>query len=160
MRAHYLVCGALVLASCEAGRAGRTPCGIAALAGPTLLLNEFTTPNQTLSAPPARLPERLVARIAAGPAYAALVGRVDSAWVIGVEGAIAEAEMPGFGVLVLDQSAGSRGVMLYPGEPIARAPIIGHVSIGSHLLPLIGVQVNPARVEDPACPFFPDSILQ
>jgi len=160
MRVHYLVYGALALASCNGGRAGRTPCGIAALAGPTLLLNEFTTPQQTLSVPPVRLPERVVARIAAGPAYPALVGRVDSAWVIGVEGTIAEADMPGFGVLALDQSAKSRGVMLYPGEPISGAPVIGHVSIGSHLLPLIGIQVNPRRYEDPACPFFPDSILQ
>ncbi len=145
---------------CDGGRPSRTACGIAALAGPTLLLTEFSVPDQTLANAPANLPERLVARVAAGPAYAAVVGRVDTAWVIGVEGTFTESELPGFGVLILDPSGAAVGVMLYLGDPIQGAPILGQVSMADELLPLIGIQLDPARFEDPACPLFPDSLLQ
>src|SRR5205085_7058636 len=67
---------------------GNAACGLAALAGPTALLTQFSVPRQTLSTPPRSLPERLVARVVAGPALPAIVGRTDSLLVIGVEGAI------------------------------------------------------------------------
>ena len=66
---------------------------------------------------------------------------------------------PGYGVLVLDQSEKARGVMLYEGLPVDGAPRIGTVTVGAAMLPLIGIQVDPAKIEDPRCPFFPDSVL-
>ena len=33
------------------------------------------------------------------------------------------------------------------------------MSLGSETLPLIGIALDPARIEDPHCPFFPDSVL-
>ena len=144
---------------CEGGRPSRTACGIAALAGPTLLLTEFSVPGQTLANNPAQLPEKLVARVAAGPAYPAMVGRVDTAWVIGVEGSFPEADLPGFGVLILDRAGTALGIMLFLGEPIQGAPILGQISIADIMVPLIGIQLDPTRFQDPACPFFPDSLL-
>jgi hypothetical protein len=141
------------------GQGGGAACGLAALAGPTALLQQFGVPQQTLSRPPARLPERLVARVVAGPALVALVGRADTLLVIGVEGAIPPAIKPAYGVLVLDQSEKARGVMLYEGLPVEGAPKIGTINIGAASLPLIGIQLDPARVENPDCPFFPDSVL-
>ena len=44
--------------------------------------------------------------------------------------------------------------------PVEGAPRIGTVSIGAASVPLIGIQVDPARFEDPRCPFFPDSVLK
>lgn len=137
----------------------RTACGIAALAGPTLLLTEFAVPGQTLASHPAQLPERLVARVAAGPAYRAVVGRADTSWVIGVEGIFDEAQLPGFGVIILDPSGAAVGLLMYVGDPIRGAPILGQVSVANALIPLIGIQLDPARFEDPACPLFPDSLL-
>ena len=139
--------------------AGRATCGLAALAGPTALLTQFGVPRQTLSRAPEKLPERLVARVVAGPALMALVGRADTLLVIGVEGAIPPAIKPGYGVLVLDQSEKARGVMLYEGLPVEGAPQIGTVTVGPSMLPLIGIQVDPSKIEDPRCPFFPDSVL-
>jgi hypothetical protein len=139
--------------------AGRAACGLAALAGPTALLTQFGVPRQTLSRAPAQLPERLVARVVAGPALTALVGRADTLLVIGVEGAIPPAIQPGYGVLVLDQSEKARGLMLYEGLPVEGAPRIGTVTVGPAMLPLIGLQVDPAKIEDPRCPLFPDSVL-
>ena len=156
-----LFIGTLVLVlACDSGRRdGSAACGIAALAGPTMLLDEFRVPGQTLAQAPSQLPEHLVVRIAAGPAYRAVVGRADTSWVIGVEGTFTEADMPGFGVLVLDREAQAVGVMLFSGEPLLGAPILGQVSVADELIPLIGIQVDPARFEDPNCPFFPDSLL-
>lgn len=141
--------------------APRGPCGLTAIAGATILVQEFGVPNQTLSVPPAALPARLVARVAAGPAYPAIVGRTDdSGWVIGLEGDLPPTLRPGFGVLVLDPSGTARGVMLYEAEPVPGAPPIGRVSVDTLMIPLLGIQLDPARFEDPNCPVFPDSVLR
>jgi hypothetical protein len=155
----------LLLLAVSCGRsdkdaAGSAACGLAALAGPTALLGQFSVPNQTLSSPPRNLPERLVVRLVAGPPYRAILGRSDSLWIVGVEGTLPANVKPGFGVLVLDQSAKARGVMLYEGRPVEGAPQIGTVSVGNMTIPLIGIQLDPSKIEDPRCPFFPDSVLR
>jgi hypothetical protein len=139
---------------------GDAACGLASLAGPTALLTQFSVPRQTLSTAPRRLPERLVTRVVAGPAYSSVVGRSDSMLVIGVEGALPAGVKPGYGVLVLDQQERARGVMLYEGTPVEGAPTIGSVTAGNATLPLIGIQLDPSKIEDPHCPFFPDSARQ
>jgi hypothetical protein len=140
--------------------AGTAACGLAALAGPTALLGQFGIPDQTLASPPRHLPERLVVRLVAGPAYPAIVGQSDSLWIIGVEGSLPSNVKPGYGVLVLDKGGKSRGVMLYEGTPVEGAPQMGTVSVGNTTVPLIGIQLDPAKIEDPRCPFFPDSVIQ
>ncbi|HUR95509.1 MAG TPA: hypothetical protein VMY76_13040 [Gemmatimonadales bacterium] len=151
---------AVALAACgTSGERGSAACGLAALAGPTALLTQFSVPRQTLGTPPAQLPERLVARVVAGPALPAIVGRADSQLVIGVEGTVPSTIKPGYGVLVLDLAEKARGVMLFEGTPVEGAPPLGTVSVGAATLPLIGIQLDPSRIEDPSCPFFPDSVL-
>jgi hypothetical protein len=139
---------------------GSAACGLAALAGPTALLGQFSVPDQTLESPPRQLPERLVVRLVAGPAYPAILGRSDSLLVLGVQGALPPKVKPGFGVLILDQNGKTRGAMLYEGIPVEDAPQIGTVSVGNETVPLIGIQLDPARIEDPRCPFFPDSVIR
>lgn len=162
MSARPLLLIFLLAAACDGRKPSSTTCGIAALAGPGALISEFGVPRQTLSAPPLNQPERLVARLAAGPAYRAVTGRQrdDSLWVIGVDGSPPPNVKIGFGVLVVDRSDKARGVVLFEGAPIENAPRIGTVTMGSSTVPLIGVQTDPARVEDPRCPFFPDSIIE
>lgn len=151
----------VVLAACDKpAERGNPACGLAALAGPTALLTQFSVPRQTLSTPPRALPGHLVARVVAGPALPAIVGRSDSQVVVGVDGTIPASTRPGYGVLVLDTSGKARGVMLFEGLPVEGAPPIGTVSAGDTTLPLIGIQLDPSRIEDPRCPFFPDSVLR
>ena len=163
MQRHLLV-AALLLAACGRSQpkdpSRSAACGLAALAGPTALLGQFSIPDQTLATPPRHLPERLVVRLVAGGAYPAIVGRSDSSWVIGMEGSLPPNVKPGFGVLVLDRGGKARGVMLFEGTPVEGAPQIGTVSVGSATVPLIGIQLDPAKIEDPRCPFFPDSVIQ
>jgi hypothetical protein len=147
------------LAACG-GSDSSSACGLNAVVGPTVLLNEFNGANQTLATPPPKLPERMVVRLAAGPAYSAIVGRADSQWVIGVNGALPANSKATFGVLVLDTAEKPLGVMLYESTEIEGAPHIGTVSVGSSTVPLIGVRVDPARIQDARCPLFPDSLAQ
>ena len=155
----------LLMAACNrsaggGGSAGSATCGLAALAGPTALLAQFSLPNQTLAKPPRNLPERIVVRFVAGPAHPAIVGRSDSTWIIGVEGALPPKVKPGFAVLILDQSGKARGVLVYEGAPVEGAPEIGKVATGDITAPLIGIQLDPAKIEDPRCPLFPDTVIQ
>lgn len=152
----------LITAGCDRPAGGVPPtCGMAALAGASNLLEQFTIPNQTLAAPPTSLPERTVARVVADGAFPAVVGRTDSMLVVGIEGTPPPTSKPGFGVLVVDLQDRVLGVMVYEGDPIPGAPRLGEVSLAGGSIPLIGVQVDPAKIMDPACPsFFPDSIIR
>ncbi len=152
--------GTLAVACGKGDSPPAATCGIAMLAGPTMLLSEFSVPRQTLSAPPERLPEQIVVRAVAGPAYRGIVGRSDSLVIVGVEGTLRVGTTPGFGVLIVDQSGDAKGVLLYEGAPVEGAPVIGTVSIGAVGVPLLGIQLDPARIEDPRCPSFPDSLIR
>jgi hypothetical protein len=80
--------------------------------------------------------------------------------IIGMNGKLPNGVKPGFGVLVVDQSAKARGALLFEGAPVENAPEIGTVSVNNSTVPLLGLQVDPAKFEDPRCPLFPDSIIQ
>lgn len=156
-----LLMSTLLVAACGRGESrGNPACGIAALAGPNAVLEAFTVPQQTLSMPPSRLPERTVARLAAGPALLALVGRSDSGLVIGVDGALPPQSAPVFGVLVVQRGGTPQGVLLFEGTPIEAAPRLGLVAVGGKTLPLFGVEVDMAGIQDARCPLFPDSIAR
>ncbi len=145
--------------ACGGSREGSYGCGIAAVAGQSLLLEEFGRPGRTLGAPPARLPETLPVRMALGQAYRGIVGRTDSATlVIGVEGALPAAPVPGYGVLVANPEGAVQGVLLYEGRVLEGAPTLGTVSAGARTIPLIGLQADLTQFQDQRCPIFPDSL--
>lgn len=152
----------LVLAAAGCGKSrpagASATCGIAAVAAPITLLNEFAVPRQTLSEPPARLPERLPVRFVAGPTVTGVVGRThDSLVVVGVEGEVPPKFQPSFGVLVVDQSGTARGVAIYETAPVQGAPVIGSVALGNRTVPLLGIQLDVSKLDSPGCPFFPES---
>ena len=100
--------GLLLSSACgKPDRPATAACGIASLAGPTLLLSEFGVPGQTLATAPDRLPEQIAVRAVAGPVYRGIVGRADSRLIVGVEGTLPAAIKPGFGVLIVDQGRNS-----------------------------------------------------
>jgi hypothetical protein len=160
MTRHLLIVSVLAAACTRPEGRGNPACGIAALAAPNAVLEAFTVPQQSLSVPPTRLPERTVARLAAGPAFPALVGRSDSGLVVGVEGALPPEAAPAFGVLVVQRGGSAQGVLLFEGTPVEAAPRLGLVSVGAKTLPLFGVEVDLAGIQDPRCPLFPDSLAQ
>jgi hypothetical protein len=50
--------------------------------------------------------------------------------------------------------------MLYTGPPVMRAPVVGSLTTDTLTLPLLALQTNVSGLEDPACPFFPDSLAR
>ena len=139
---------------------GSPSCGIAALAGATLILSEFSVPGKTLAEPPRQLPGRLPARWRRGrrtrPSWAGPV----------IPGSSASTACPP--ATRRSPSACSwwtpqeraRGVVLFQSPIVQGAPGIGTVSTGDTLVPLVGLRVDPARVEDARCPLFPDSLAR
>ena len=152
----------LAIAACSPASSGgrNAACGIAAVAGPALVLSEFNTPGATLRHPPTTLPGTIVARFVAGPAQRAIVGRRGDSLEVGIDGGIPAGSHPGFGVLAVAPSGRAIGVLVYDGTPILAAPHLGAVTVGDSRVPLIGVTIDSGRVQDPLCPFFPDSVLQ
>lgn len=147
-----------LLIGCSSKGSGGYGCGIAAVAGQSLILEEFTRPGKTLSALPPDLPGTLPVRIALGPALRAIVGRADSELVVGLEGALPDTPAVGFGVLLVNPEGKAEGVLLYNGDPIQGAPLLGTVNAGQRNLPLIGLQTTITSFEDASCPIFPDSL--
>lgn len=148
----------LALLACGGEPRGSTSCGIAALAAPTLLLDQFRVEGRVLGVAPNSPPAVLPVRISAGPALRGVVSDPGTGWIVGVDGPLPPGEPPGFGVLVVDLIEGARGVVLYEGPPIRGAPIIGQVATSRASIPLIGLEIPFAEFDQAACPFFPDSL--
>ena len=148
----------VLLAGCSSAGSGSYGCGIAAVAGQSLLLEEFTHAGKTLSIAPAGLPANLPVRMALGPALRAVVGRTDTTVVVGIDGPLPATPQVGFGVLIVAPDGAALGVILYQGSPIQGAPLLGTVNAGERNLPLIGLQTDVARFQDASCPIFPDSL--
>lgn len=151
----------VLVTACGKSEGGGASCGIAAMVGPSALLNQFTIPRMTLSVPPRGLPERLPARIAAGPAFSSVVGKnseADSLLLVGVEGKAPADFILGFGVLVTTSGGGASGIMLFEGPPIEAAPHLGTVTFGAVTAPLLGVEADPGVYDTPTCTSFPDSL--
>ena len=147
----------MLLAGCS-GKGGNYGCGFAAVAGQSMLLDQFNRPGTVVSSLPDFLPEALPVRIALGPAFSSIVGRADTMLVIGVQGTLPPTPVVGFGVLVLNPQNKPLGVLLYEGEAIREAPVLGSVNVGGRDVPLIGIQLDLAQFEKPSCPIFPDSL--
>lgn len=160
MRAPFLILMTPLLACGPARPAGEgAACGIAAVAGPAMVLSELSQANTALPVPPATIPAQAVARFVAGPAASAVLGRRGDSLEVGVDGGVPTGSNVGFGVLMTDLSGVVRGVLVYDGVPVGGVPALGHLTVGAARVPLFGIALDLARVEDPRCPFFPDSVL-
>ncbi len=147
----------LFLAACSGSAGGSAACGIAALTGPLVAKEAFAKGN-TLTAPPEVVPASLPLRIVAGPALRGNVASVDSlGWHLSSPDAV-HADTPlGYGVLIVDRRGDVLGVLVFEGVAIPGAPLLGDLALRDTVIPLLGVRVNRAQIEDPKCPVFPDS---
>lgn len=150
----------LVLGGCDSKNSGSYGCGISAVAGQSLLLEEFTRPGKTLSVPPREIPATLPVRLALGPALRAVAGRADSFVVVGLEGALPPTPAVDWGVLIVSPAGAVQGVLMYQGDPIQGAPRIGTINAGERNLPLVGLSTEIANFQDASCPVFPDSLTR
>lgn len=144
------------LAACGPSDQPSVSCGIAAMTGPLVVLESFGRGNG-LAAVPSSVPASLPVRLVAGPVLRGIVGKNDSTgWVVGAEGALPQDAATGYGVLIVHRGE-AQGVLVFDGQPVAGATVLGSVALGDTIIPLLGVRVDPAAIADSACPVFPDS---
>ncbi|HEV8149640.1 MAG TPA: hypothetical protein VGP61_05590 [Gemmatimonadales bacterium] len=158
MKATLPLCLLALCSGCSAGKPGNYGCGIATVAGQSMLLDQFNRPGTVLAELPAKIPASLPVRVALGPALRSVSGRADSMLIVGVEGTLPAAPPLGFGVIVVSPAGRSEGVLLYEGDPIQGAPRLGTVNLGARDLPLLGLRLDITQFEKPSCPIFPDSL--
>lgn len=153
---HAMLCCSLLLAACGPPRGPSVSCGIATLTGPLVVLESFGKGN-ALAAPPSNVPTTLPVRLVGGPVLRGIVGQPDSlTWLVGAEGNVPPDARPGYGVLIVHGGV-AQGVLVFDGQVIPGAAVIGTVAIGPASLPLLATRVDPREIADSSCPAFPDS---
>jgi len=147
----------LVVGACSRGSSGSPTCGIAAIAGPSLITSQLANARAVLTDPPRGLPDSL-------PALVIQLKSRDTGALIVSRDAEGRASMQyrgqgfparGYGLLVVDDtSQRAMGVLIVDQEEPQRHPVIGTVIGGSTALNLYGVRVDWASVSNPRCPLF------
>src|SRR5436309_12014357 len=146
----------LVAAACTRGNSGSPTCGIALLAGPGLITSQLSNARAVLTDPPRGIPDSLPALVIQqkNDRGAVIVGR-DAEGKVSMQFRGPAFPQRGYGLLVVDDtSQRAMGVLVLDQELPAGHPAIGTVIGNSIALPLYGVRVDWASVNNPRCPLF------
>ncbi len=112
-----------------------------------------------MTAVPDLAPKGLPVRLVAGPAWH---GTIDpdgkGGWNVKTHGTVAREAHVGYGVVVFDDHDAAVGVLAYDGRSIRAASDLGTLAIGDTIVPLLGVRIDPALIQNAKCPLFPDSL--
>ena len=145
------------LAACDKS-AGSVSCGIDAITGPLVVKQSFAK-GAALAEVPGELPATLPIRLVAGPAWHGTVARDSTGgWLVTMHGTLSKKVRVGYGVLIFDYHDTALGVLAYDAQTIRGATGLGRLAIGDTIVPLLGVRIDPAAIQNAKCPFFPDSL--
>lgn len=144
----------LAIASCS-GDASRSPaCGLAVIAGPALIEQQFHNPRAVITDAPRGLPDSLPAMVIQQQKASVRVGYDVAGKAIIME--YVGDSFPtrgGYGLLVVDDTSHrSVGVLIYEGVEPRDYPHLGTITGGAATLNLYGVRVDWASVSNPRCP--------
>ena len=143
----------LGVTGCGGDRSRSPACGLAQLAGPTLIQQQLREARAVLTEAPRGLPETLPARVITQQQGAVLVGYDGTQLVMGFQGSGFPLRPGGYGLLAVDDTSQRvQGVLVYESEAPRDYPKLGTVSGGEVTLPLFGVRVDWASVNNPRCP--------
>src|SRR5436190_4703646 len=143
-------------AACNRGTGGSPPCGIALLAGPSMITSQLSNARAVVTDPPRGLPDSLPVLVIQqkNDRGAVIVGR-DAEGKVSMQFRGPAFPQRGYGLLVVDDtSQRAMGVLVLDQELPAGHPAIGTVIGSSIALPLYGVRVDWASVNNPRCPLF------
>ena len=148
----------LAAAACTrgGGTSGSPTCGIALLAGPSLITSQLSNARAVVTDPPRGLPDSLPVLVIQqkNDRGAVIVGR-DAEGKVSMQFRGPAFPQRGYGLLVVDDtSQRAMGVLVLDQELPASHPAIGTVIGSSIALPLYGVRVDWASVNNPRCPLF------
>jgi len=148
---------ALALSACSGGGRGSPTCGIAAIAGPSLITSQLSNARVVVTDPPRGLPDSLptlIIQLKSRDTGVVIVSR-DAAGRVSMLHRGAGFPQRGYGLLVVDDtSQRAMGVLILDQEEPAGHPAIGTIIGGSTALNLYGVRVDWANVSNPRCPLF------
>jgi hypothetical protein len=146
-------------AGCAGDRARSPTCGIAQLAGPALIQQQLANLSYVLTEAPRGLPASLPARVVfvgegpKPPPGEVLIAYSGNHLVMGYQGAGFPAGPGGYGLLVVDDSTRrAQGVLVYESQVPRNYPELGTVTGADRSIPLFGVRVDWAGVNNPRCP--------
>src|SRR6266576_1594030 len=148
----------LAAAACTrgGGTSGSPTCGIALLAGPSMITSQLSNARAVLTDPPRGLSDSLPVLVIQqkNERGAVIVGR-DAEGRVSMQFRGPTFPQRGYGLLVVDDtSQRAMGVLVLDQELPAGHPAIGTVIGNSIALPLYGVRVDWASVNNPRCPLF------
>ncbi len=150
-----LVLVPLVLEACEEGDPENSfACGIAAVAGPMMVLEQFGVPGKVLRNVPAGVSGVVPARVVGRGTARALAGDGPDGVVLGYEGENFPTP-PAFGLIVVEDSLDTfKGVLIFETQPPPGLPLLGSISDARYTLPVHGLRVNWNAVSNEQCPLF------
>lgn len=134
--------------------ASRSPtCGIALIAGPSLIQGQLSNPRAVVTDAPRGLPESLPAMVIQQQQAQVTVGYdADGRIVMGYRGSGFPTQ-GGYGLLVVDDtSQRAMGVLILESEEPSQHPRLGTITGGGAALNVYGVRVDWASVSNPRCP--------
>jgi hypothetical protein len=144
----------MLLALACAGDAARSPaCGLALIAGPTLIQQQLLNPRAVMTEPPRGLPELLPAMVIQQRQASVRVGYDTEQRIVMEYAGPGFPTRGGYGLLVVDDTAQrAMGVLVFESQEPKDYPRLGTVSGASTTLTLYGVRVDWASVNNPRCP--------
>lgn len=145
-----------VVGACGRGSGGSPTCGIALIAGPSLIMQQLANARAVLTDPPRGVPDSLPALVIQQKtgSGAVIVGR-DAEGKVSMQFRGPGFPSRGYGLLVVDDtSQRALGVLIIDQEEPQGHPAIGTVIGSSTALNLYGVRVDWASVSNPRCPLF------
>ncbi|MDP3909973.1 MAG: hypothetical protein Q8Q14_06250 [Gemmatimonadales bacterium] len=143
----------LLAVGCSRDSSRSPACGLALIAGPTIIQQQLSNPRAVILDAPRGLPESLPAMVIQQQQAQVTVGYdADGRIVMGYRGTGFPTQ-GGYGLLVVDDtSQRAMGVLILESEEPAQHPRLGTIVGGSAALHLYGVRVDWASVSNPRCP--------
>lgn len=158
----FLLLGALL--ACGTGRSGSPVCGLAKLAGPTVIYQQLADPRMIVTEAPRGLPSSLPALVGGQASQGMVALAYDAAHHLSLryQGPGFPAPGAGYALLVMDDTSSRvEGVLIYDSNDpraVQLGSVIGVSSVGSNTVPLYGVRVDWTGVSNPKCPLLGDSV--
>ena len=154
MRLKQLILPVAFVACVEGDPENNPVCGIAAMAGAAMVLEQFAVPGRVLSELPDVLEGVVPARVIGYGTARALAAPGPDGASLGYEGE-GFPEVPGFALALVEDSLDTfMGVLIYDLEPPQSIPQLGTVSSSTTTVPLFGLRVMWSAVSSERCPMF------
>jgi len=155
MRLMYLIMAISLVACTERDPESNPVCGISAVAGATMVLNQLGESGKILGDIPDGMGEVVPARVVGYGTAHAIVAQGPDGLILGYEGEGFPTE-PGFALALVEDSLDTfKGVLIYDSDPLqGDVPQLGIVSSSTTTVPLFGMRVMWSAVSSERCPMF------